>query len=318
MSRGRTAVSPSQIPARGLLDVGVRIYNTIVHDNLSLLSAGIAFYGLLSLFPAITAAVALAGMVTDPSYLIDTSDAIARVLPAAAAEILMGQLTSVVTASNSSLGWAALFAIGLALWSASKAVENFIIGLNVINGERERRGYFVLKLLNIAMTLCLIIGILITVGIVAAMPAIAAYVWKNPQFNELVLVIRWPILFIVGVFGIAMLYRFGPSRRRAKWRWLTPGAALACALWVTGSIIFSKYVQSFGSYNETFGTLGGVIILLYWLWLSAFIVLLGATVDAEMEAQTRHDTTTGPERPMGQRGAVKADTLGALRGEPDR
>ncbi|MBP0483187.1 YihY/virulence factor BrkB family protein [Sagittula salina] len=316
MSRGRTARTPTKIPRKGWLDVAARVYRTVVEDNLSLLAAGIAFYGLLSLFPAITAAVALAGMVTDPSYLIDTSVAVSQVLPSAAAEILMGQLNGVVSASNNSLGWAAVFAIGLALWSASKAVENLIVGLNVINGERERRSLIVLKLMNLAMTLCLIIGILVTVGVVAAMPAIAAYVSRNPQFTELVLFIRWPVLFLVGVFGIAMLYRFGPSRRRAKWRWLTPGAGLACALWVTGSIAFSKYVQSFGSYNETFGTLGGVIILLYWLWLSAFILLFGATVDAEMEAQTRHETTVGPDRPMGRRGAVKADTLGALRGEP--
>lgn len=284
----QTTPPVSDAPRRGLWSLGVRIYRTIVHDNLSLLAAGIAFYGLLSLFPMITAGVAIAGMVTDPSYLIDTSEAISHLLPAAAAEILMGQLTSVVSADSASLGWAALIALSVALWSASKAVENFIIGLNVIYGLRETRSLIVLKLLNIVMTLCLIVGVLITVAVVAAMPAVAAFVWKNPQFTGLVLLIRWPILFVVGVFGIAAMYRFGPSRRGARWRWVTPGAGLACALWLTGSIAFSKYVQSFGYYNETFGTLGGVIILLYWLWLSAFIVLLGATVDAEMGSHQPH------------------------------
>lgn len=316
MSRGRTANSPFQIPRKGLIDVVMRIYNTMIVDNLGLLAAGIAFYGLLSLFPAITAGVALAGMVTDPSFLIDVSDPISNVLPSAAAEILMGQLTSVVTTSNDTLGWAAVFAIALALYSASKAMANLIIGLNVINGERETRNIVKLKAINVVMTLCLIIGILTAVGIVAAMPTVAAVVSKNAQFTTFVLILRWPLLFILGVFGIAMLYRFGPSRRKARWRWLTPGAALACALWVAGSVGFSRYVQSFGSYNETFGALGGVIVLLTWLWLSAYIVLLGATLDAEMEAQTRLDTTVGKDRPLGQRGAVKADTLGDLSGEP--
>ncbi|MFW2588433.1 YihY/virulence factor BrkB family protein [Sagittula sp. SSi028] len=316
MPRGRNATSPLKIPFRGMLDVGLRIYKTMIEDNLSLLAAGIAFYGLLSLFPAITAGVALAGMVTDPQFLIDISEPISNVLPPAAAEILMGQLTSVVTASNNSLGWAALLAIGLSLYSASRAMTNLIIGLNVINGERESRNFFVLKAINVVMTLCLISGILLSVGIVAALPTAAALVSKNAQFTQVVLLARWPLLFVVGVFGIAMLYRFGPSRRKARWRWLTPGAATACGLWVIGSLGFSHYVQSFGSYNETFGTLGGVIVLLTWLWLSAFIVLLGATLDAELEAQTRHDSTVGPTRPMGERGAVKADTLGEGFGEP--
>lgn len=313
MTRGRTARSPLQIPAKGLIDVGTRIYTTMVEDNLGLLAAGIAFYGLLSLFPAITAGVALAGIVTDPGYLVDMSTAISSVLPSAAAEILMGQLTSVVTTSNETLGWAAMLAIGLALYSASKAMANLIIGLNVINGEKERRNFVKLKALNIAMTLCLIVGILVSVGIVAAMPTAAALISQNAQFTQVVLFARWPMLFIVGVVGIAMLYRFGPSRRKPRWRWVTPGATIACLLWVGGSVGFSRYVQDFGSYNETFGTLGGVIILLTWLWLSAYIILLGATLDAEMEAQTRLDTTVGPDRPMGERGAVKADTIGIPR-----
>ena len=312
MSRGRTARTPFQIPARGMVDVVIRIYTTMIEDNLGLLAAGIAFYGLLSLFPAITAGVALAGIVTDPSFLVDISTSISSVLPSAAAEILMGQLTSVVTTSNETLGWAALLAIGLALYSASKAMANLIIGLNVINGEKERRNFVKLKALNVVMTLCLIIGILVSVGIVAAMPTAAALISKNAHFTSFILVLRWPMLFIVGVFGIAMLYRYGPSRRKPRWRWVTPGAAVACLLWVGGSVGFSRYVQDFGSYNETFGTLGGVIVLLTWLWLSAYIVLLGATLDAEMEAQTRRDTTVGAERPMGERGAVKADTLGEL------
>ncbi|WHZ35050.1 MULTISPECIES: YihY/virulence factor BrkB family protein [unclassified Sagittula] len=318
MNRGRSARRPSQIPLRGLLDVGVRVWRVQNDDNLGLLAAGIAFYALLSLFPGITAAVALAGLFTDPSFMVDTSDALADVVPSAAEEIMLGQLREVVTASSSSLGWAVLFSIGLALFSASRATQNFIIGLNVIYGEKERRGFFKLRALNVALTLGLIVWLVVAIGIVAAMPAAAAFISDRTWVTDVILYLRWPVLFIVGAFGIAFVFRVGPSRRYARWRWLTPGALLACALWVIGSIGFSRYVASFGAYNETFGALGGVIVLLTWLWLSAYIVLLGAAVDAELEAQTRHDTTVGPDRPMGQRGAVKADTIGPARGEPQR
>ncbi|WP_245818934.1 YihY/virulence factor BrkB family protein [Marivita hallyeonensis] len=302
-----------QIPVPGLIDVAMRIWRTQSQENLGLLAAGIAFFGLLSLFPAITAAVAIAGMITDPAFIVATSNDIGAVLPEAASDIILGQLEEVVGSDGRSLGLAALFALSLALYSASRATGNFIIGLNVIYGERESRGFVRLKALTLAMTLAMIVFFIASFSIVAAIPAIAAFFAQLPLIADILLLVRWPILFIVGATGIAFLYRFGPDRRSAKWRWLTPGAVLACLLWVAGSAGFSFYVQSFGTYNETFGALGGVIVLLTWLWLSAFIVLLGATIDAELEAQTRIDTTVGPDRPMGERGAVKADELGEPR-----
>jgi membrane protein len=296
---------------RGVLDVLVRMWHKQAHLNLGLIAAGIAFYGLLSLFPGITAAVAFAGTFLNPEMLVENSEEIAAMLPEAAKTIVMGQLRDVANADSSTLSFAALFSLAIALYSASKAVANFIAGLNVIYQEKETRNFFLVKALTIVLTAFLIIGLLIAIIVVAAIPVVAAIFGDYGIIDDLVMFLRWPFLFLMGAFGIAVLYRLGPNRRSARWRWLTPGAFVACALWVSGSFGFSLYVQSFGSYNETFGALGGVIILLTWLWLSAFIVLLGALLDAELEAQTKRDSTVGDDRPIGERGAVKADTVGA-------
>ncbi|WP_420587732.1 YihY/virulence factor BrkB family protein [Marivita sp.] len=302
---------PAHIPMRGVLDVLVRMWHKQAHLNLGLIAAGIAFYGLLSLFPGITAAVAFAGTFLNPEMLVENSEEIAAMLPEAAKTIVMGQLRDVANADSSTLSFAALFSLAIALYSASKAVANFIAGLNVIYQEKETRNFFLVKALTIVLTAFLIIGLLIAIIVVAAIPVVAAIFGDYGIIDDLVMFLRWPFLFLMGAFGIAVLYRLGPNRRSARWRWLTPGAFVACALWVSGSFGFSLYVQSFGSYNETFGALGGVIILLTWLWLSAFIVLLGALLDAELEAQTKRDSTVGDDRPIGERGAVKADTVGA-------
>ena len=311
MSRGRLAHRPAHIPMRGVLDVLVRMWHKQAHLNLGLIAAGIAFYGLLSLFPGITAAVAFAGTFLNPEMLVENSEEIAAMLPEAAKTIVMGQLRDVANADSSTLSFAALFSLAIALYSASKAVANFIAGLNVIYQEKETRNFFLVKALTIVLTAFLIIGLLIAIIVVAAIPVVAAIFGDYGIIDDLVMFLRWPFLFLMGAFGIAVLYRLGPNRRSARWRWLTPGAFVACALWVSGSFGFSLYGQSFGSYNETFGALGGVIILLTWLWLSAFIVLLGALLDAELEAQTKRDSTVGDDRPIGERGAVKADTVGA-------
>lgn len=311
MSRGRLAHRPAHIPMRGVLDVLVRMWHKQAHLNLGLIAAGIAFYGLLSLFPGITAAVAFAGTFLNPEMLVENSEEIAAMLPEAAKTIVMGQLRDVANADSSTLSFAALFSLAIALYSASKAVANFIAGLNVIYQEKETRNFFLVKALTIVLTAFLIIGLLIAIIVVAAIPVVAAIFGDYGIIDDLVMFLRWPFLFLMGAFEIAVLYRLGPNRRSARWRWLTPGAFVACALWVSGSFGFSLYVQSFGSYNETFGALGGVIILLTWLWLSAFIVLLGALLDAELEAQTKRDSTVGDDRPIGERGAVKADTVGA-------
>lgn len=308
---GRTARVPGQLPFSAWIDIALRIVRKLSSHNIVLIAAGVAFYGLLSFFPTVTAGVALLGLILDPETLVQQSAWFLELLPEGAREIILGQLDEVAGAGTTSLEVAALVALGVALWSASAAMGSLITGLNLVYEENEKRGFFRVKLLTIAMTMAMVFGLALMVTVIAAVPAILAIIGSAAA--DFTLILRWPLMFLLGVGGIAFLYRFGPSRRAAKWRWITPGAFVACALWVAGTIGFSFYVQSFGNYNETFGALAGVIILLTWMWISALIVLLGGLIDAEIEAQTARDTTVGPPRPRGERGAVKADILGETR-----
>ena len=279
----------SAAKAIGPVAVALRMWHRQSTENLGLIAAGIAFYGLLSLFPGITAAVALAGVFIQPEMLVDNSAEIAEMLPEAAEEIVMGQLRAVAAADSSRLSFAATFGFLIATYSASRMVSNFILGLNMIFEVPERRGFFVVKLVTVLLTLAMILGLIIAIIVVAAIPVVAAVFGEFGLIDDAVLLLRWPVLFLFGVAGIGMLYRLGPDRTDGRRGWLTYGSLVACALWVAGSYGFSSYVQSFGSYNETFGALGGVIILLTWLWLSAFIVLLGALLDAELLRVGRRD-----------------------------
>lgn len=313
MSRGRNANWPSHIPLRGWLDVGWRIWLKMADHNIGLIAAGIGFYGLLSVFPGITALVALAGVFMAETDVQGAVDPIMTMVPADGRALIADQLSEVNSTKQGALGLAATITLLIAFYSASRAVDSLVRGLNVIYEETERRSFLMLKLRVFVLTLAVLLGLLLAIALVAALPVVLAFFGEETAAT-LALYLRWPLLFVFGIFGIAALYRHGPDRAAAKWRWITPGAMLACLLWVISSYGFSLYVQNFGTYNETFGALGGVIVLLTWMWLSAFVVLLGAQLDAEMEAQTARDSTIGKPKPMGERGAVKADKLGEARG----
>jgi membrane protein len=310
MARGRTAETPGEIPAKGWKDIAFRVKDEIAADHVGLVAAGVAFYGLLALFPAITACMAIAGLLTEPQGIVDQLAQIGQLLPAQAADIIIGQASAVAGSDEGGLGIAAVFGILLAIYSASKGMASLMEGMNVAYDEGEDRGFIKLTLLKLGLTLFLIIGFLLGVGVAMVLPAIFGNFGLGPVVEWTARAISWAVLVLLTVFGLAVLYRYGPSRDRPEWKWVTPGAMLATLLWVVGSVGFAFYVGNFANYNETFGTLGGVIVLLMWLWLSAYIVLLGAEIDSEMEAQTRRDTTVGPDEPMGQRGAAKADKLG--------
>jgi membrane protein len=312
--RGREASHPGQIPAKGWKDILFRVKDSITHDRVSLVAAGVAFYTLLAIFPAITATISIAGLVTDPASLARQLDGLTEFLPADAAEIISSQATSVAGAAGTGLGLAAFFGIAVALWSTSRGVASMIEALNVAYDEREERGFIKLILFNLMLTVGMILSLFLVIGILIALPIIVRMLNLPEVAQQLVTLARWPILALFVVVGLAILYRWGPCRRTAEWRWITPGAIVATVLWILASIGFSVYVSNFGNYNETFGTLGGVIVLLTWFWLSCFIVLLGAELNAEIEAQIEEDTTTGKDRPMGKRGADKADHLGEAKG----
>ena len=277
---------PSRIPARAWPGIGWRLFQRVGENRIGLISAGVAFYGLLSLFPAITAAVAIFGLFLDPAVLLASSDWLLATLPEATATMIDGQMRDVAGAGETALGWAAVAALLLAFWSASKGMGSLIDGLNAVHRQTETRGFITLRLLTLLLTACLILALMIFVIVVAAIPTALVFLGNAPMAEQLALILRWPFLYGFSVAGIAALYRFGPSRRSRRKGWLSLGALLACTLWTAATLAFSTYVQSFASYNETFGAIGGVVVMLTWLWLSAYSILLGAQLDAEIDAHT--------------------------------
>lgn len=272
------------LPSRfsGLWHLLLGIWKRQKDANAGLLAAGIAFYGLLSLFPAITAATALAGIAMTPSALAENSQTLTNILPEEAGSIIIKELRSVLAADESTLGFAAIATLGLALYSASRATAQTMTGLNTIFGKTETRGFFKFIAVQIALTVTSIVLLTIAIAIAGVFPVVAGYTGYE-ILQQIILFLRWPMLMLIGVLGITLLYRYGPCRRTAKRRWMTTGAGIACVLWLIASAGFTIYAGSFGSYNQVFGTLGGVIMLLTWLWLTAFSVLLGAAADAELQ-----------------------------------
>jgi membrane protein len=309
-ARGRAAETPREIPATGWRDVLWRVKDQVSEDNLSLVAAGVAFYGLLAIFPGIAATVSIYGLVVEPQTVSAQLAATSELLPSESRGIIEEQLTRVTSGATAALGLGAIVSLLLALWSANKGTQSLISALNIVYDEREKRGFLRLTLISLGLTLGIILFLIVGLAAIAVMPALFGNLGLPEQVTRLARWLRWPILGLAFVIGLGLLYRFAPSRNQPRWRWVSWGAVLATVLWLVGSALFSWYVANFGSYNETYGSIGAVAVLMMWFWLSALFVLLGAELNAEMEHQTRRDTTDGPERPMGERGAYVADTVG--------
>jgi len=274
-----------------------------------LIAGGVTFYLLLALFPALAAFVSFYGFVADPRTIADHIAFLGGFLPQGGIELIESQLDALVSQDADALTFGFLFGLGVALWSANNGVKALFDAMNLAYEEEEKRGFIHINLLSGVFTLgALAIGIalLLTVGVV---PAALALLHVDHWAETIVRVTRWPLLFLFVAAAISLVYRFGPSREPAKWRWLSWGAVLSTIVWMACSFGFSWYLQNFANYNATYGSLGAVIGFMIWIWLSTTILIVGATVNAEMEHQTEHDTTTGPPEPMGERGAVMADTV---------
>ncbi len=311
--RGRMARRPRGVDWTGWKDILWRVKAEVANDHVSLVAAGVAFYGLLAIFPAITALLGISGLLLDPSDVTAQIDKIAGILPKSAADIVINQATAVAGSESGGLSLTVAIGLALALYSASKGVSSLMEGINVAYDEKDERGFVVRTLIVLALTIFLILGMIVGIGAVLILPAILSIIELGGAIQVLISVGRWVVLLLGATLAFMVLYRFSPHRNAAQWRWLFPGAILATVLWLVASIGFSIYVENFGSYQESFGALAGAIVLLMWLWISAYVVLVGAELNSEAEAQTRIDTTVGTEMPMGARGAVKADQLGKAR-----
>ncbi len=277
-------------------------------DNVPLLAAGLAYYAVLALFPAVIAAVTLYGLVADPAEIERQVSSFLTGLPEAG-EIIQNQIRA-ATSSQRGLSIGALVSLLLALYSASAGANGIVRGINVVYDEEETRGFLKLRGLSLLLTVGALVTGLIAIGLVGVLPAVIDSFGLGRIGETVVRVVRWPALALLAVAGLGLLYRYAPNRQAAKVRWVTWGAITATALWLIGSGLFSLYISNFSNYGATYGTVAGIIILLLWLFLSSFALLLGAEINAEMERQTRRDSTTGPEQPLGSRGARAADTVG--------
>ena len=313
MTHGRNAEAPTEIPAKGWKDIAFRAKDELASDHVGLIAAGVAFYALLAIFPAVTALMALAGLVLEPAEVTAQLQTLTRMIPKEAAQIILDQAVAVAGSEDVGLGLAFVIGLALAIYSASKGMGSLIEGLNVAFDEDETRGFIKKTIVTLLLTVFLITGLIFGLLSTLAVPAILELIALPSWIETTLSLLRWVALAVLSVFGLGVLYRYGPARDNAEWTWLTPGAVTACVIWLVASVGFSIYVSNFGSYNESFGSMAGVIILLMWLWISAFIVLLGAELNAEIEAQTSVDTTVGPDQPMGSRGAEKADNLGEIK-----
>jgi len=310
-ARGRSAGAPSEIPRLGWWDILTRVWAEQSRDNISVIAAGVAYYMLFSLFPALTAMVSIFGLVADPATVERQLQSAGGLLPPQAQDLVFKQLHSIVTAPQSGLGVSLVVSLLIGLWTASAAVQNLLTALNIAYEEQENRS--TLKFYGIALLFTLggIIFLPLALGLVAIVPAVVELL-PFGRFGEwVVLIVRWPALIALIMLALAVLYRFGPCRATPKWRWVSWGASVATVLWVGVSALFSLYVQNFADYNATYGSIGAVVVLLFWFYLTAYAVLIGAELNAEIEHQTLRDTTTGPEAPLGRRKAYMADTIGS-------
>jgi membrane protein len=309
--RGRDAETPSDIPAAGWKDIAIRVFWSVPSNRLVALSGGVAFFTLMAVFPGIATVVSLYGLIADKHTVVGQLALLYGILPPGVIELIKQQILLVVDKGSNTLGLAFLLSLAIALWSANSGVSALFDALNVVYGEKEKRSIVRFYATTFAVTISSILFVVTALVGVVGLPA-ALYLFGLSSLTESAIqVVRWPLLLTTMMAGLAVLYRIGPSRNDAQWRWLSWGSVVAALLWLAASMLFAWFVASFDSYNRVYGSLGAAIGFMSWTWISIFVVLIGAELNAEMEHQTAEDTTEGQPKPLGQRGANMADHVGA-------
>ncbi|HEX8132502.1 MAG TPA: YhjD/YihY/BrkB family envelope integrity protein [Actinomycetes bacterium] len=307
--RGRQAEQPQQIPPRGWKEIALRLKTEVKQDQVPLLAAGVAFYALLSLFPAIIAGVSIYGLVANPDTVRSQLDKLTQLLSPETAKLVGAQIQQITAGAGGALGLVTVLGILVALWSASSGMKALVTGVNMAYDETETRKFLKLRGLALLLTLGAMVLMGIALLLIVAFPAVTDD-WPT-ALRWTAAVLRFVLLAALLIVGLAVLYRYAPDRDEPNWSWVSWGSGIATLLWVVASLAFSFYVGHFGNYNKTYGALAGIIILLFWLWLTAFVVLVGAELNTEMELQTARDTTAGPEQRLGERQAHAADHVAA-------
>jgi len=306
---GHDAESPGDIPAKGWLQITRRSLKEIGNDHLTLIAKGVAYSWFMALFPGLIAAISIYGLVTAPADVQGQVANLSSSLPSSAQHLLSTQMRSLANTSGGALGISLIISITLALWSASAGMAGLVEALNIAYDEDEERGFVVKRGLALLLTVGFLVFLAVTIGLIGVFPFVTSLLGNSIVVRILLEIARWLVLLGAGVLALGLLYRVGPDRDAPAIKWLSLGSVVATVVWAVASLGFTVYVDNFGSYAKTYGALAGVVVLLLWLWITALVVLLGAEINAETEAQTIKDTTKGPERPIGERDAVKADQL---------
>lgn len=308
--RGRAAVSPLHIPRKGWKDIFWRTFQEVQKDRLLAVAAGVVFYALLALFPAITAGVSVYALFADPGTITGHIERLSTLLPGGAIDIVSEQIRRIAQRARGELTFGFVAGLGVAFWSANAGMKAIFDALNVIYDEPEKRSFIKLNLISMLFTLSAIALVLVVFASVTVVPFVLNYVGLEGGARFIIGYGRWVAMLIVTVAALSVLYRYGPSRAAARWQWISVGSVFAAVMWMITSIAFSWYVANFGTYNATYGSLGAAIGMMVWMWLSIIVVLVGAELNSEIEHQTARDSTTGAPAPRGKRGATMADTLG--------
>lgn len=311
-TRGREAHGPLQIPTSGWKDVLWRVYGEINGDRVMLIAAGVTYYLLLAFVPGLSAFLSLYGLVADPATVAEHVGQLRGIVPEGGLQILDEQLKRLASEGQATLGITLAISLAIALWSANAGVKSLFESMNVAYDEVEKRSFIKLNAVSLLFTFGAIVTMMLMLGVIIVLPAALAFVGLAEGTEWLIRIAGFAALLLVLSLGIAALYRWGPDRSAAKWRWITPGAALALVATIVVSALFSWYAANFGSYNATYGSLGALIGFMTWIWLTSTLLIVGAELNSELEHQISTDSTTGAERPLGSRGAIMADSVAGI------
>ncbi len=287
---GALADTPSQIPARGWKQIAKRVFSDVGDDRILAEAAAVTYYALLAIFPAIAALISLYGLVADPADISKHLSGLGGVVPAGGMQIITDQIKSLTAAPSKALGFGAIVGLLTTLWSANAGIKSLFDALNAVYNEKETRSFVHRTWLSLAFTLGALVFVILAITAVAVVPAILQFVYLGALGDVLLNFGRWPLMLFAIMLFLALVYRYGPSRAKAKWRWVSWGSAFASIVFIVASAAFSWYASNFGSYNKTYGSLGAAVGFMTWIWISTIIVLIGAELNAEMERQTKQNT----------------------------
>lgn len=314
---GRTADQPARIPLKGWIEIGKRVFRQIGQDHVQIVAAGIAFYFFLSLFPAIAALLSIYGLVTTPFDAANQMEQIRPFLPYQAYSLISDFARGLAANEKSGLGWGVAVSILLSIWSSDKGTSALFTGLNIAYDERDSRSFVKKKLMTLGVTLGAILTVTFLLAAVAVLPALRSWLPIPEGIDSALGWLRWPVFVIVALFGLGFLYRIAPHRTNPEWRWITPGSLVATILWLLGSVGFAWYLERFGDMSKSYGSVAAIAVLMLWFFITAFAILLGAEINGEAEHQTAKDSTVGPDKPLGERGAYYADHVAGTETEDE-